>query len=108
MPNPFEIEFVLIGVVLFFVGLPLARKKVGRNRTYGFRTPKTLSNDELWYKANETAGYGFMASGAIVAVAALALTSLPVTAYGIVLTTLLLVCLFACVGITYFKDLRGK
>ena len=45
-------------LVLALVALPLALRKVQRNRAYGFRTPTTLSNDFLWYEANAHFGRG--------------------------------------------------
>ena len=41
------------------MAIPLILRKIPRNGAYGFRTPKTLSNDELWYKANAYFGRAF-------------------------------------------------
>src|SRR4051812_47937610 len=38
------------------VCVPLIRRRVPPNAAYGFRTPKTLSNDRVWYEANAVSG----------------------------------------------------
>jgi hypothetical protein len=44
------------------------REPVKRNALYGFRTPKTLASDEIWYPANRYAGRAlFYAALAIIA-----------------------------------------
>lgn len=51
------------------LGIPLMLELVPPNRLYGFRTPQTLTNRELWYRANRFAGYALFvaaaASGAV-------------------------------------------
>jgi hypothetical protein len=44
---------VVIGCVIIATSIPLARRKIGRNPWYGFRTKRTLSSDEIWYSVNE-------------------------------------------------------
>ncbi|GMV37315.1 MAG: hypothetical protein AMXMBFR61_18230 [Fimbriimonadales bacterium] len=63
------------GVLIGLVGLPLAAGRVKRNMWYGFRTPKTLSSDDVWYPANRYAGRALAAAGT--ATAALSLLGLP-------------------------------
>ena len=58
--------YFIAGFVLFAVGVPLLRGWVPRNRLAGFRTPKTLSNDRVWYDANRVAGRDLMIVGAVV------------------------------------------
>jgi uncharacterized membrane protein len=43
-------------VLLFVVALPLALRLVRPNAWYGFRTPETLANPELWYSVNAFSG----------------------------------------------------
>src|SRR5262245_35184035 len=58
----------LIGLVFIAVSLPLIYEKIKPNHWYGFRTPKTFSNERIWYAANKTAGYDLLIAGiAIVA-----------------------------------------
>ena len=58
--------YFIAGLVLFAVGVPLLRGWIPRNRLAGFRTPKTLSNDRVWYEANRVAGRDLMIVGAVV------------------------------------------
>ncbi len=37
--------------------------KVPRNHWYGFRTPKTLSSDAIWYQANKIGGRYLVIAG---------------------------------------------
>ena len=48
--------FLLAHFSLFAISVPLAKKKVRPNAIYGFRTPKTLSSEPIWYEANSTFG----------------------------------------------------
>ena len=61
-----------LGVLLMGLGVPLMLRKVGRNSIYGFRTPKTLSDDKIWYEANRYAGMLMLVCGAVIVVAAAA------------------------------------
>lgn len=47
------------------LAVPMIKKKISRNKFYGFRTAKTLSNDEIWYKANHFAGKALFAAGVV-------------------------------------------
>ncbi len=47
------------------LGAPLILGKVKPNAVYGFRTPKTLSNDEIWYAANRTAGWDMVLAAVV-------------------------------------------
>ncbi|MEP0767449.1 MAG: SdpI family protein [Fimbriimonadia bacterium] len=65
----------VLGLLICVVGLPLAAGRVKRNPWYGFRTPKTLSSDEVWYPANRYAGRALAAAG--IATAGLSVLTLP-------------------------------
>ena len=41
-----------MSVVTALLALPLVFKLVPPNHLYGFRTPRTLANRELWYRVN--------------------------------------------------------
>ena len=61
---------LLIGAgVIAVTSIPLILKMVPPNHIYGFRTPSTLSNRALWYRANTFAGWALL----IAAVASVAL-----------------------------------
>jgi uncharacterized membrane protein len=57
------------------LAIPLALRKVPRNGLYGFRTPKTLSDDGIWYEANAYFGQALLVSSLVTAVAIVALYS---------------------------------
>jgi hypothetical protein len=48
--------FVAIGLLPVGASVPLMRRWVKPNRWYGVRTPKTMSNERMWYDANAYAG----------------------------------------------------
>ena len=54
----------------FFVamGIPCSQGWVRPNRLYGFRTPKTLHDPDVWYPTNRVAGYWGIATGIVAAV----------------------------------------
>lgn len=70
------IVYVFAGILTSAVSLPMINRKVKRNYWYGFRLPKTLSSDEIWYPANEFAGKLLFVAGVITTVAAIVLTPL--------------------------------
>jgi uncharacterized membrane protein len=63
--------------LLFVLALPLAFRRVGPNRWYGFRTPRTLGDERLWYEANAEAGKRLAAAGVMIAVGATAFYFIP-------------------------------
>lgn len=65
-----------MGLLIALVGLPLSAGRVRRNEWYGFRTPKTLSSDDIWYPANRYAGRALAAAGAVTT--GLSLVTLPI------------------------------
>ncbi len=66
--------FVLSGLLVTLLSVPLIRRQVPPNGLYGFRTEKTLGNESVWYQANEYAGKRLLLTGiAWIAVALLML-----------------------------------
>lgn len=61
--------FVLLGIVMVGLSLPLALGKVPPNWFYGFRTPKTLSSPDLWYAANRSLGRDGVVAGVATTIA---------------------------------------
>ncbi len=59
--------FLLSGVVEMAIAMPMIRGKIRRNALYGFRTPKTLASDAIWYPANAYAGRAMFAAGFVLA-----------------------------------------
>ncbi len=67
----FAQPFAIPALLLFVVAVPLVLGLIPRNRLYGFRTAKTLSDDDIWYRVNRLAGFAVMiASGVYGMVAA--------------------------------------
>lgn len=72
---------VLVCAGLFLLlAIPLILRKVPRNRVYGFRTPKTLQNDWVWYEANFFFGWGMVFSSLTSAAAIIILYKLAILA----------------------------
>src|SRR5687767_3385956 len=44
--------YVVIGLLLAGLALPLIQKRIPPNMWYGFRVRKTLSSPDIWYPAN--------------------------------------------------------
>ena len=59
------------GVLLIAISLPMIYDKIPPNRFYGFRTPRTMSDPNVWYPANRVAGRNLALAGVIVATTAL-------------------------------------
>jgi uncharacterized membrane protein len=58
--------YFIEGLALFAAGVPLLQGRIPRNRWADFRTPKTLSDDGVWYEANQVAGRDLMIAGAVI------------------------------------------
>ncbi len=52
-----------VGLLWILLALPLIARRIPRNALYGFRTPKTLSSDDVWYPANAYMGRGLYHCG---------------------------------------------
>lgn len=52
--------FVIPALLLFLAAVPLILGLIPRNRFYGVRTVKTLSDDEVWYPVNRFAAAALM------------------------------------------------
>lgn len=48
--------YALCSILFMGISIPLIAGRVPRNPLYGFRTPKTLSSDAIWYAANSFMG----------------------------------------------------
>jgi uncharacterized membrane protein len=58
MDQPFFLPSVIIGLV----SVPLILGLIPRNRIYGVRTRKSLSDDNVWYPVNRLAGFLLLAA----------------------------------------------
>lgn len=55
-------------LVVVAAALPMWLGWIGPNRFWGFRTPRTLSDDKVWYAANRYAGIGLTLGGVLMGV----------------------------------------
>lgn len=94
--------FSLVGVLFIGISIPLIQRRVPPNRYYGFRTPKTLSDPDVWYTANHVSGIDLFIAGSLITVSSLAMMLLaqrwqPEQ----VAMTLLTVMVFSVVGVAW-------
>ena len=61
----------LMGLLLVALCVPMMYDKIPPNSFYGFRTPRTLSDPNIWYPANRVAGRNLALAGLIVIITAL-------------------------------------
>ena len=61
----FSQPFAIPALLLFIVALPLVFGAIPRNRVYGFRTQRTLSDDAVWYPVNRAAGIAIVIASAV-------------------------------------------
>jgi uncharacterized membrane protein len=72
--------FIGLGILTVVIGLPLADRRVPRNRWYGVRTCATLEDEHVWYEVNALAGRDLAALGLLVIGLAIALSALAAAA----------------------------
>ncbi len=63
--------FAIPALIFFIVSVPLLFGLIPRNRFYGVRTRKTLSEDRVWYAVNRLAAAGLMIAGVVYGLVAL-------------------------------------
>ena len=60
---------------MIVLGIPMAKRKIKPNPYYGFKTQKTLSDENIWYIANEYAGKLLIKIGSLLAISSLIIYS---------------------------------
>jgi hypothetical protein len=65
--------FVLTGLGLAGLAIPLMMRLIPPNPLYGFRLPKTMKDPEIWYEINAYSGRWLFAVGLLVALSSAAL-----------------------------------
>ena len=75
MVSLFLVPF-FVGLVIAGISVPMVLDKVPPNHLYGFKTKKTLSSKEFWYKSNRRAGKEFAIAGLAISVGSLVLLTL--------------------------------
>jgi len=77
MTSGFMILFVFVGLLVVGLSVPMILRRVKPNPWYGFRTPKTLADEEVWYEANAYSGRLLLVVGTSWVVAAVGLRYVP-------------------------------
>ena len=57
------VMYVVSGLLLCGLAMPLMAGKIGPNGLYGFRVKATMENPQLWYAVNKYAGRRLLAAG---------------------------------------------
>lgn len=96
--------FILIGGLFVALGIPLKQGRVGPNRFYGFRTPRTLSDENVWYPANRVLGIDMMRGG--VAIIVVSLTMLAFRGY-VTSETAVMVMVATIIATALFMAIHG-
>ncbi|CUS06036.1 membrane protein of unknown function [Candidatus Promineifilum breve] len=65
--------YVIFGLLLAALSVPMLLDKVPPNPWYGFRVPSTLADETLWYKINRHMARWLLLTGILTAVAAVVL-----------------------------------
>jgi MFS family permease len=97
--------YVVAGLVLAALSVPLIRRRVGPNAWYGFRVRRTLQDAAVWYEVNAYAGRRLFVAGLVTAAAALALALVP----GLSVDLYALACLAAAlvaIGVAIVQSFR--
>ena len=84
--------YVVGGLLLTGLSIPLILEKVKPNALYGFRVQQTLDDPQVWYAVNKYSGKRLLTAGIITVVAAVGFYLIPgisVDAYAL-----------ACLGVT--------
>ena len=56
---------IWMSVLMIALAVPMAMRMVPPNSLYGFRTPKTLGDERIWYEANQKSGINLIAAGVL-------------------------------------------
>jgi uncharacterized membrane protein len=71
-----QLVSVAIGALSIVVGVPLASRRVPRNRWYGLRIPATFADEHVWYEANAVTGRDLIVVGIVLLLVAFLLPRL--------------------------------
>lgn len=65
--------FVANGLLIAALAIPMGLGRVPRNGWYGFRVPKTLASDDVWYPTNQFMGRDLLVAGVVLTAGSLLL-----------------------------------
>ena len=100
--------FGLMSLLYVGLGLPLARRKVGRNSLYGLRVGETMASDEVWYEANAICGRELVAFGWASLIVAVGLFPVPWSEPDIYATTLVVLLVVAGRGMATAREIAAQ
>jgi uncharacterized membrane protein len=66
-----SLMFGLVGLLFIGLSIPLMQGRVPPNRSYGFRTRKTLSDAKIWYEVNRISGNDLFLGGAVITISSI-------------------------------------
>lgn len=67
------LSFFLFGLLIMGISIPLILQKIPPNLFYGWKTRKSLSNKQIWYKVNKYSGKDLFIVGLVVCAVAFVL-----------------------------------
>ncbi len=76
MQNIITLSFIAFSVLLILLSLPLMFNKIKPNWWYGFRTPASVKNPEIWYPVNQAAAKQSIVLGILMIIVSLGLYSI--------------------------------
>jgi uncharacterized membrane protein len=76
--------FVTVGLLFIGLAIPLIRRRIKPNKTYGLRVQATFADEWVWYEANAGTGRDLLYGGLCQLAAALLLLPAPAIAYSII------------------------
>jgi uncharacterized membrane protein len=68
--------FIVIGALFIVLGVPLKQGRIPPNHFYGFRTPRTLRDEKVWYPANRVLGIDMIRGGVVIVAVSLVMLAL--------------------------------
>jgi hypothetical protein len=71
------ITFVISGLALAGVSIPLILERIPPNGLYGFRVRKTMANPQIWYPVNKFAGKRLFWASLVLVLAAVGVYFIP-------------------------------
>jgi uncharacterized membrane protein len=63
-----QIPLLIACAVIAVIAVPLILRRVPPNSLYGFRTPRTLADRNLWFRVNHFAGWALLIASIVSAV----------------------------------------
>jgi len=88
------LSYILVGLLLIGLAMPLIQRKVKPNVWYGLRLSQTMNDERVWYQANEYSGRLLLYVGVTLIVVASLLAVIPIKS----LETYSIICFGVLVG----------